>query len=86
MDAQAKQNTCCFYKSVQVFISRCGNNYLVLEGGPIVFYFPEAPFSANHLFKKKKKGGGSGRNKKENTPKGHYAKLIKTSLILQRAV
>lgn len=58
MDVQAKQNTCCFYKSVQVFISRCDINYLVLEGGPIVFYFPEAPFSANHLFKKKKREEG----------------------------
>lgn len=56
MDVQAKQNTCCFYKSVQVFIIRCGINYFVLEGGPVVFYFPEAPLSAIHLFKKR--GGG----------------------------
>lgn len=55
-DVQAKQNVCFFYMSVQIFISRHGDNYFVLEDAPILlsFYFPEAPSSAIHLFKKKK--------------------------------
>lgn len=42
------------FTSVQVFISRHGDNCFVLEDAPIllVFYFPETPSSTIHLFKK----------------------------------
>lgn len=82
--------------SVQIFISRHGDNYFVLEDAPILllFYFPEAPSSAIHLFKKKKhqptnqpKPNHKTNKKKktrENIPKDHYAKFIKASLNVAR--
>lgn len=80
--------------SVQIFISRHGDNYFVLEDAPILllFYFPEASSSAIHFFKKNnttnqpKTNHKTNKKKKtrENIPKDHYAKFIKASLNVAR--
>lgn len=57
--------------NVQVFISRHGDNCFVLKDAPIllVFYFPEAPSSTIHLFKKLNKP----QNKQKEENKGKHS-------------